>query len=162
MTSPRLYNCDNLRSGVLLPEKKKAWSQVTELRSLASGNPGIPLKLRFPKGKNENHFVPLLNNKNDIHIICLLQTTTISGFQNIAGRLILRREVTLSFASSRPHANFDACFLSNYFTMLISTAINGRVKMNLNIKLKLPLQFWQPSSNSSEFFRRPQKSTWVL
>lgn len=140
MTSPRLYNCDNLRSGVLLPEKKKK----PDRRLLNCGHLQVAIRvfyLRCPKGKSENHFVPLLNNKNDIHIICLLQTTTISGFQNIAGRLILRREVTLSFASSRPHANFDACFLSNYFTMLISTAINGRVKMNLNIKLKLPLQF---------------------
>lgn len=101
------------------------------MRSLVSAKPGILLKLRFPKGKSENHFVPPLN-KNNIKKICLLQTTNVSGFQNTSGRLILRREVTLRLESSRLHAKrkIEEWLQSNYFKMLvsqISTAINGRV-----------------------------------
>lgn len=105
------------------------FTTALELRSLVSAKPGILLKLRFPKEKNGNHFVPPLNDKNNIKKICLPHTTNVSGFQNTSGRLILRREGNFRLESSRLHAKrkIDEWLQSNCFKMLTSTAINGRV-----------------------------------
>lgn len=94
-----------------------------------SAKPGILLKLRFPKGKGENHFVPPLNNKNNIKKICLLQTTKVSGFQNTAvdwfsdAKAISVWKAVDYMLSERLKNGFKAIILK----MLTSTAINGGV-----------------------------------